>query len=199
MNILPDNPIGNVAIVGALRGMIGLPIEHPFDCIKTVSQNTHTMSLLSKGKGWYYYRVFSYIYASKGFFGLYQGFTFSYMRHVIKQTYRFPFMIFLPKFLTEHLPGNVRSEMIKGITGYTIASLEALFLTPLDRLKVNLMTQPAGSRFANLAMMKRQETFRSMLQSLYRGTSTVYFIGILSWCSFLVCDDFFKKKNETVP
>ena len=121
-------------------GLFGLPIEHPFDVVKTRYQaNPEEGSIRS---------VANKIYSTNGLKGFYSGAVPNAMRLAGKQMYRWPMMLGFPPFFKETLPKDFRTKYpssIKIATGLTIASLETFVICPLERLKVYLMTNDVKS------------------------------------------------------
>ena len=68
------------AILGVGRGLFGLPLEHPFDSIKTNMQTYQKC----------FSQTFQTIYQRKGILGFYSGFVINSMRVGSKQLYRWP-------------------------------------------------------------------------------------------------------------
>ena len=79
------------SIVGALRGLIGLPFEHPFETIKT--------KLQSKGNTYGLFDTIKYTIKNEGIRkGIYSGFLPNSIRVTIKNVYRWPMMLGFPQF-----------------------------------------------------------------------------------------------------
>jgi hypothetical protein len=77
------------AIVGALRGLIGLPLEHPFETIKT--------KLQSKSNSFGLYDTIKHTLKHDGVIkGIYSGFLPNAIRVTIKNVYRWPMMLGFP-------------------------------------------------------------------------------------------------------
>jgi hypothetical protein len=166
--------------VGAARGLMGLPLEHPLDVIKTQSQAS-----LAEKSTW---RVANRIYQAHGVMGFYSGAIPNGTRLAIKQAYRYPMMLSLPGFFQNQLPANVSSkykDAIPTATGLTIASFETFFICPLERLKVFLITKEAKKN----QLRQFFQMYKKQLPSeLYRGIGAVYGRQISTWVSFLVSD-----------
>ena len=127
------------AAIGVSRTIGGLPLEHPLDTIRTRWQAnpTHSRNALE---------VTREIYKSKGFLGFYSGAIPNTTRRAVKQTYRWPMMLFFPNFYRNHvLSDRIQQNyprLPKILTGLSIANFEILVINPLERLKVWLMTSP---------------------------------------------------------
>lgn len=74
--------------IGILRTIIGLPIEHPFDYVKTQLQaNPYTNP----------FRFVLNDIKTNGFMKLYTGIIPNAIRNSIKESYRYPMMIHFPR------------------------------------------------------------------------------------------------------
>lgn len=75
--------------IGLARVTIGFPIEHPLDSIKTQWQaKPHLKNEIA---------IVQLIYKEKGVKGFYAGALPNYVRCLIKNCYKYPLMIGLPK------------------------------------------------------------------------------------------------------
>lgn len=168
------------SILGAARGLAGLPLEHPLDVVKTQSQAS-----LTEKSSW---QVAKKIYGSHGVRGFYSGAIPNSVRLAGKQSYRYPMMLSFPGFFKEHLPVKFQQKYTDAVptaTGLTIASFETFFVCPLERLKVFLITKSVKKN----QLRQFYQTHKSQLCSeLYRGIGAVYGRQISSWVSFLVSD-----------
>uniref|UniRef100_A0A0G4HLB8 Mitochondrial carrier protein n=1 Tax=Chromera velia CCMP2878 TaxID=1169474 RepID=A0A0G4HLB8_9ALVE len=162
------------ATVGALRGLARLPLEHPFDRVRTLWQrHPHLTSvwqvsaLMRKGGGQALNNLKEKGQKQKmafgGLWGLYAGAVPNAARLALKEVYRWPMMLALPPLYTglffSHKAGADKDHAgAKTLAGFTVASVEAFILCPIERMKVVLMTHQSGS--AKHAM---RELFRSVL------------------------------------
>lgn len=164
------------ALMGAFRGGISLVFEHPLDVIKTYWQaNPHNLSV---------FRVIRSILFHKGCLGFYSGAIPNVVRVVFKQAYRYPLMLSVP-FAYSYVCSSV--VMVSMLTGLTIAFIEVWLLTPLERLKVWLITfkQRGGVR----AFFQTRVCYLGLSSLLYRGVSVSLVRQITSWMVFLVTHD----------
>ncbi len=169
-----------VSFYGAVRGALALPLEHPLDCIKTNMQalpNNHSALAVTKN-----------IYRNKGILGFYRGYIPNTVRVVIKQIYRWPMMLFIPLGL-ESLEVFKRSEMNKLVSAIIIANFECFIITPLERIKVWLMTHYKSKRGLLYFFTKNRKGLGLQLMA---GLRPVYVKQMVSWITFLVADDFFR-------
>ena len=74
--------------VGALRALVGLPIEHPFDTVKTICQAEQIPA----------WKVAQQIWNKHGIRGYYSGAIPNGIRASGKQAYRYPMMMSFPFF-----------------------------------------------------------------------------------------------------
>lgn len=166
------------SFVGASRGVIGLVIEHPFDSVKTRLQaNSELSSVVHAMKD---------IWTNKGWKGFYAGYTANSIRAGLKQTYRWPLMFALPPFYKEAIPIPSSEKLL---TGLTIANIEVFVISPLERIKVHVMT--SNEKKGIRALFKANQHYR--IADLYRGLRASYARQNVSWISFLMADDQCKK------
>jgi hypothetical protein len=171
-----------VSFYGAVRGAVALPLEHPLDCLKTNMQalpSNHNALTVTKR-----------IYQTKGLRGFYRGYVPNTLRVIIKQIYRWPMMLFIPIGL-ESMKVFPQSEMNKMITAILIAHFECFIITPLERIKVWLMTNYKSKSGLLYFFMKNKRTLGTQLMA---GLRPVYAKQMVSWITFLVADDFFRGK-----
>lgn len=170
-----------VSFLGALRGLIPLPIEHPFDCLKTLMQ----ANLGAKSA----FNMVQEIYQQDGLKGFYAGVIPNGARLMIKQAYRWPMMLAFPNFYDKFLPEETKKEypsLKKFLTGGTIASFETLIISPFERLKVWIMTSYRDEKtLGNFYQQNRG----NLMKELYRGLNASYPKQLVTWISFLVADE----------
>jgi hypothetical protein len=161
--------------VGMARGALSLIFEHPLDTLKTYWQAHPSRPSLNV--------VYNEIYRLKGWRGFYSGAVPNVLRVMFKQSYRYPLMVVVPGVYSNVFHSLV---LISMFTGLTIAVIEVFLITPLERLKVWLMTFPktAGGGRAFLNAMKHH-TFAV----LYKGLGITALRQIMSWVTFLVVHD----------
>jgi hypothetical protein len=124
--------LGLSLAAGLMRGLVGFPLEQPFEAIKTQWQ--------ADPKHRNEWQIFKHIIEKKGLYrGFYAGSLPNLGRILIKQVYRYPLMIALPPFFEEKLKTS-NLEVTKAVSGLTIALIESFILCPFERLKVFLMT-----------------------------------------------------------
>jgi len=181
------NDYAHASAAGVARGLAGFPLEHPFDLVKTRLQAQPQVSLSGM-------RTARDIYRKDGFTGFYTGGMPNATRAAVKQAYRYPLMFALPRAFESILPPDVDRKnpaVKKALTGVTIAGLETYVLTPLERLKVYLMT--AESNKSHLLLKFFQENKNKVRKELFRGLNALMPKQMVSWTTFLVADDKIKR------
>jgi solute carrier family 25 carnitine/acylcarnitine transporter 20/29 len=175
---------------GAARGLAGLPVEHPFDTVKTKCQaEGGTKSAMEITKELW----------KKGVPSFYSGAVPNGLRVAGKQIYRYPMMLDLPPRFKRTFPDSVMTQyptLPKAATGLTIAAFEVGLLTPLERMKVHLMTS-----------LRKGHTIRKFFadnrghlgKEMTRGLNAMFVRQMATWVSFLVADEKFKtwEKRRT--
>lgn len=171
------------SVVGAGRGLIALPVEHPFDCVKTKLQANPGSSVSGIARG---------VFQTSGVRGFYAGAIPNGMRVAVKQVYRWPLMLALPPYFKGVLPTNIVEEYpaaAKTCSGFAMAHIETFIVCPAERMKVWLMTTSHERRHITRFFVEEKTHWRA---SLFRGTKAVYARQVASWVSFLAADGYFK-------
>jgi hypothetical protein len=175
------------SLLGGLRGGVGLIVEHPLESIKTQWQDKYTVKSSRE--------IVRSIYSEKGFLGFYRGFIPNFIRVTSKQLYRWPLMLFFPRFFEKNIPQSIKQRFDgapKICCGLAIANIEIFIITPLDRLKVYFMTTSSSKgkgMFYQFYNTHRGHFFRE----LCRGLEPSFWRQNVSWVSFLYLD--FKVKK----
>lgn len=187
------------AEIGIARGAIGLILEHPLDSIKTQWQ-TNIQVLKSS-------EIVYYIYKQKGILGFYRGFIPNLIRQSSKNLYRWPLMIYLPKFFKRINDYFLRSSRLnsdtfcKIQTGFAIANFETFLISPLERFKVYFMTHENKENKKYSLLMHFYKVNRgNLLKELFRGLEASLLKSNVSWISFLYLDhktrSFLKSRRQ---
>ena len=175
--------------MGVGRTLIGFPLEHPFDSVKTQWQ-----ALPGKKNE---FEIIKEIYRTKGLKGLYAGGMANILRGIIKNAYRFPALIAFPKIYSYLLPKKLSSDQafMRGLTGLSIALSEVFLLNPLERLKVVSMTSSVSS-----FKYKRylSEIKCNYSKELRRGCLPYFIRQAFTWVGFLEADVFFKLRTRKI-
>ncbi len=181
-------PYLEASYLGAIRGLLGLPIEHPFDAIKTKCQAEGGLRSVRT--------VTKSMWAEAGVRGFYTGAIPNATRVAIKQMYRWPMMLAFPSWYGKHLPQPVIETFpsaAKVATGLSIATLEVGVLTPLERIKVFLMTRPLnGPGIRGFLSANRGHVGKE----LSRGLNALFLKQMMSWVTFLVTDEKAKTQEK---
>ena len=79
---------------------------------------------------------------NKGIKGFYAGSIPNLTRCLLKNSYRYPLMVGLPTFYKNSMPESIKEHrmLVKFLTGGSIALVEAILTSPIERLKVYFMT-----------------------------------------------------------
>lgn len=171
-----------VCFAGFCRAAVLMPIEHPLDYIKTQIQAQK-----------YYGSAIAFTInhiQCHGYMKLYSGLIPNTVRASIKQAYRLPLMIAIPRGYRKVFKSE---NIVQTITGLTIALIESYIICPLERIKVWLMTAPNSSL---------REFFKELKSSkeLLTGINALLIRQTLSWVSFLGFTSVFKQialKNKS--
>lgn len=180
---------GVAAFSGAFQGVLGLIVEHPFDMVKTRQQAYphHTFR-----------RIVSDVSKNEGIRGFYSGFVPNSGRVIIKQLYRWPAMLLLPPYFAKTIPESWQKEyssLPKVATGLTIATFESYVTTPLERLKVYLMTSEGSNKSIRKFLDITQE---HRFTEFFRGSNAMFPRQLISWVTFLVSDEKLKNRERTL-
>jgi hypothetical protein len=165
-----------VSALGALRGLVSLPFEHPFDTLKTMVQSQN----LTSRQG------FAYIYQNKGLKGFYSGFVINAMRVMSKSAYRWPLNVYLIMKFRKIFESYNNSRTIAGVvTGIATALLESGIICPFERIKVWLMTSPEYRQFFSYFRV-------ATVKTIFDGFFPVMLKQTVSWVSFLGSQEYLK-------
>lgn len=175
------------ALIGIIRGAIGLLWEHPLDSIKTQWQtNIHIVKSSE---------IVNYIYKQKGIIGFYRGFIPNLIRQSSKNLYRWPLMIYLPKYFKRFndyffKDSKINTETFcKTQTGFSIANIETFLISPLERFKVYIMTQnDKNNKNHSLLRNFYARSKGNLTKELFRGLEASLLKSNVSWISFLYLD-----------
>lgn len=175
-----------ISVIGILRGLVSLPLEHPFDTIKTWMQSQQISARASA----------TTIYQKKGLKGFYSGFTINAARVASKSAYRWPLNIYLMSTFRQIFKDLSNSKTKAGIaTGVATALIESGIICPFERIKVWMMTTPTYQQLFSFFKI-------STLKSLFDGFGPVVLKQTVSWVSFLGSQEYLKQimyrfKNKT--
>ena len=170
--------------IGLARVTIGFPVEHPIDSIKTQWQaRPHLKSEFA---------IIKLIYSEKGIKGFYAGALPNYVRCILKNCYKYPLMIGLPKTFQKKVENH---KLCKFLTGITIAFVEACITCPLERVKVHFMTFNPFQLQQKLSYKTFSKDIQGkMFKELFRGFTPLFLRQLVSWSTLLQTDHFAKTK-----
>eukprot|EP00347_Sterkiella_histriomuscorum_P001661 403371157 len=166
------------SIAGIIRTLIGFPIEHPLDSIKTQWQ----AKPYHKNEA----AIIKDIYQTKGFKGFYAGALPNIVRCLLKNATRYPLMVGLPNFYKNQLPDSFKEHkaFLKLLTGCSIALVEATMACPIERLKVYFMTTNENISYKQFF----QNNQHHLMKELFRGFGPLFARQSMAWTVFLQSD-----------
>jgi hypothetical protein len=110
---------------------------------------------------------------------LYRGYLVQLIKISVKQAWSWPMITQMPNYLKKQgLPVYTREL----VTGLSIASLDALFTTPLEKLKVQQITAQTTSYF---------------FKEGWKGCFYHWKKLSVGWPTFLISQKYFREKSET--
>ncbi|CAD8144955.1 unnamed protein product [Paramecium octaurelia] len=175
-------PVFETQLVGMSRAVIGLPMDHIFDRFKTLIQAQQNNS---------FRQLFLESYRRNGIFrGIFAGFSSQITIQIFKQYYRWPMMIFIPKFFKEQLPQPIMDRaptLHKALTGVTIALFESFITCPFERVKCQLMTQ-TESKSVLKYMWQHDGGLKGFTRDLFTGMEIMMLKQVVSWTNYLYWD-----------
>jgi hypothetical protein len=184
------------SVLGAFSGSLEFAAGHPFDRVKTQLQLQASTGAGGTGRS-----VAAWVCSMSGLRGFYAGGSANFARLTGKAVYRHPTRGLIKKTIGQLLPpplrhpatwwsADRRRDALNALTGLTMAATDAVVLTPMERLKVLRMTQPAASCHSGLGSqlgLWREEG--RLLRELFRGVAPSLLRGCVSWCSYLVLEE----------
>ena len=166
-----------MAIAGSLRAVLSLPLEHPFEYLKTRKQNQPHIAVRT---------LLLADIRNYGFLQLYRGVSVNAVKEAVRYFYRFPSMVTLPvlvenRFALSYTQANV-------VSGFFLALFEACVLCPLERLKVWLITSPAHTSLRSFFNQTE------LTHQLYKGLTPVAVRQVTSWVTFLSTNAYLRRR-----
>lgn len=169
------------SLKGVLAGASVFLLAHPIDVLKTRMQADPSKYRNKSIK------ALKDTYKLGGIKLFYAGSLPNFARYSIRNMYRWPMMLFFPS-----LYGNFLSKSkAKLLSAFTIANLECLIISPLERLKTYLMTRDMSIKSPLVFFFSNKDN-RS-IKELYRGVTPLILRQNASWFSFLYFDYKLKK------
>lgn len=166
-----------MGLVGSLRAVLALPLEHPFEYLKTRKQSQPHLSARTL--------LFSDL-RNYGFLQLYRGASVNLVKEAVRYFYRLPAMVTLPILIEQRF--SLSYTKASAAAGLLIALGESCILCPLERLKVWLITSPAHTSLSAFFLQT------GVVHQLYKGLSPVAARQVTSWVSFLSSNAYLRRK-----
>jgi hypothetical protein len=181
--------------VAALTVIAELVVGHPFDTVKTRMQASFVNTSATN--------VARSIWTTEGPAGIYRGASACLSRMALKAAYRYPARPMVKEQIgtltTSEVPRNV-------LTGLTLAVMDGIILTPIERMKVWLIVTAPSAREPSCAVTSQQaspwghlKSFTDFLRGaksrggliaeIYRGVTPTTLRAVLSWTSYLVIEE----------
>jgi len=170
------------SLIGIKRTFLGFPIEYPCENVRVRLQASPTMN--------FSYSFIKSILINEGISGFYKGGLLTFGKSILRQTYLNPTQVYFKIAYGKILPPDVNNRFpdIKNLfAGFTMASLSALILSPLERLKTVLITRNSQS------LPLQVHGYKSSYKFFFKGTSSYYLKSIVSWSTFLVAEERIRK------
>lgn len=177
-NKQPINPIA----LGAMRALIGFPVEHPMDMIKIASQGAPNLS------SW---KVCSEIYKSRGFRGFTEGALANFPRRVLKDSVRWPVIQYTHNKLIQSFPSIFTKEgtSSKVCAGLGVALFDSLVMLPFEQL----MTYKIKENESYSTFFQKRFS-KDGICSLYRGVGVNLAYRCTVWGTLMTINNEVKKK-----
>lgn len=170
------NPYISAGIVGSLSGAAGHLLVHPLDVIKT-RQQTDGGSMA---------RVARSLFQESGAAGFYRGITPQVTRSLMNGLWVWPAMKRLLEWQREHTSLPAAAQQV--VTGTAVAGVTVCLTNPLDKAKINLMTQGMS-----------QFSFRELLANGWKGVGTNWMNTAVNYSTFLVAQKHFQRTTAPSP
>ena len=170
--------------IGGSQILLVFALTHPLDLMKTRMQ-ADTQKL----RGITYVKQ---IYHSNGLKGFYKAGIPNFVRAFSKEMYRSSLRGFFNSFyfgLLESSNLNKNYPDLKNLlTGITMSTIDTILCSPLERIKVWLMTndnkKPSFSDY-----FYQKKSFSVPFKDLFRGLNVTFYRNAISWASFLIIEE----------
>ena len=102
--------------------------------------------------------------------GFYVGSLPNLTRLIARNSYKYPLLIGLPQYYKSQTPEGTSDVMLRLMTGFSVAAVEATITCPIERTKVYLMTNTDGRPgfFEHISKQK------SLVKDLFRGFGPLF-------------------------
>jgi len=160
---------------------ISVVLEHPFETLKTQWQKRYTLANITTTS--------TQIYKESGINGFYKGLVPNLIKSSIKNIFRLPAMIYLPGIFKKYLAktGFYFDSLPKILAGISFSNFEVFLLTPLERLKVFLMTESVGMT----GFYKKHKG--NIIRQLYKGLGPTYWKTNTGILTFIISNHYIKR------
>lgn len=166
---------GKVWAYGAIRGTIVNLILYPTEVIKTNQQASST-SVKS-------YEVFKKLVKSHGLSSLYSGCSAQIGKTILRQGWWWPMIIYLPPVLEKQGVSTLGQQVL---TGIGVGTIDTIFTTPLDKLRVLRSTQN-----------HQNVTPSVLLKEGWKGAAAYWQRQSITWASLLYGQKYFRKSQQS--
>ena len=128
--------------------------------------------------------------------GFYAGGLTNLTRCILRNIYRYPLMMGLPAFYRNYLPQAIKDnkQLLRLLTGFSIAMIESTLTCPIERLKVYFMTAQHHKGGELSYKQFFQENSGKLSKELFRGFTPLVMRQAITWTSFLQVDLFVKQR-----
>ena len=170
--------------IGASQMFIVFALTHPLDLLKTRMQ----ADIQHKLTGIHHTKA---IYSQSGLAGFYKAGVPNFTRALIKEMYRSSLRGFFNKLYADSLPHTLKQsypDLKNLLTGITMSTADTLIASPLERIKVWLMTSNERKP-SMLQFFKRNETASALASNLFSGLNATFCRNTISWVSYLVAEE----------
>lgn len=173
MTISKENALKS-SLFGIGRECVVQPLLYPLEVVKIREQ------CLNKSAS----KIALEIFREEGAHAFYKGFSSQIRKVLIKPLWRWPMMTEIPKGLRSYELGELSEQ---AMTGIFIATVDAIGLTPLEKMKTKS------------ALQGKNVTFREIYKEGWKGAPIYWTKLSVSWVSFLVAQKYLRdqKTNPT--
>jgi hypothetical protein len=172
------------SLIGGSQVLLIFGLTHPLDLMKTRMQaDTQRIGAIVHAR---------LIHSSNGFRGFYKAGIPNFTRAFTKELYRSSLRGFFNKFYLDRLSATNLNrkypDLRNLLTGITMSTVDTFLCSPLERIKVWLMTNNAR-RPSFLDYFQQKQSFTTTLKDLFRGVNVTFYRNTISWASFLIIEE----------
>ncbi len=173
-----------MATLGFARAAIPFPLEHALERMKLESQKhpekTTRQAVIN-------------LWLSQGVKGLYTGSIANFARKTMRETYHWPFMLYVNRIWKNLIPEQLNNDNLATniATGNSMALVHASITLPLERLVIERITK--GSYRAFLQEMIRTKHF-----TIYEGFNATWIRHSFVWNLFFVASHMNARAIKTI-